>query len=296
MEQKSAQLACPVCGTRSVADGHSQDADLFRCPDCDHCFSDVGSIRRAETYDQSYFEEVHKNWFANPDVDMFESLGRIIASYRADASVIDLGCGNGNFLKFLRQRYPRLILSGVDVAAPFAVTPGIQFIQGDIFDAKISGRFDVVTALDVIEHMPDVNGFVERADQLCAPGGLIILKTINERSTLYGVSRFLRAIRYRGPFDRLYNSHHLNHFNICSLRRLVEANGLSVSKTLRHNVPLSALDFGADSWFGKRILRTGVWGTFTVGVLTGTTYQQTIVCRKNGLGHSECVVAKAAAV
>jgi 2-polyprenyl-3-methyl-5-hydroxy-6-metoxy-1,4-benzoquinol methylase len=295
MEQKSAQLACPVCSAKSVPDGHSQDADLFRCPDCDHCFSDVGSIRQVETYDESYFEEVHRNWFANPDVGLFEGLGRIIAGHREDASVIDLGCGNGNFVKFLRQKYPRLVLTAVDGTAPFSVTPGIHFIQGDIFDAKISGRFDVVAALDVIEHMPDLSSFLERVDELCAPGGMIILKTINERSTLYGVARFLRAIRYRSPFDRLYSSHHLNHFNISSLRRLVEANGLSVSKTLRHNVPLSALDMGAGSWFGKRILRIGVWGTFTVGVLTGTTYQQTIVCRKNGAGHSERAVGKAAA-
>lgn len=294
MEQISAQLPCPVCGTKSVADGHSQDANLFRCPDCDHCFSDVASIRRVEMYDQSYFEEVHKNWFAHPDVDLFRGLGRIIAGHRDDASVIDLGCGNGNFLKFLRQRYPRLVLSGVDVAAPFAVTAGIQFIQGDIFDAKINDRYDIVTALDVIEHMPDVSGFLERVDQLCAPGGLIILKTINERSALYGVARFLRAIRYRSPFDRLYSSHHLNHFNICSLRRLVEANGLSVAKTLRHNVPLSALDIEADSWFGKRILHIGVWGTFKVGLFAGTTYQQTIVCRKNGLSHSERGAGRAA--
>ena len=53
-------LPCPVCGTPSQFAQLSRDAALYRCSDCDHCFSDPESIQAVERYGPEYYE---KNWF-----------------------------------------------------------------------------------------------------------------------------------------------------------------------------------------------------------------------------------------
>lgn len=138
-------------------------------------------------------------------------------------------------------------------------------------------RFDAVTSLASIEHVQDVRGFVRRLCELCAPGGLVVIMTLNERSILYETAKALSRIGIGGPFARLYDKHHINHFNVSSLRRLVERQGLSIVTTLRHNAPLRAIDFPASSPLADLVLRAGVWGTFALGTLTGKTYLQTVI-------------------
>src|SRR5205823_11985748 len=56
---------------------------------------------------------------------------------------------------------------------------------------------------------------------LYVPGGLVIIMMLYDRSILYKVARALHRIGIDGPFKRLYDKHHINHFNLSSLRRLV---------------------------------------------------------------------------
>jgi hypothetical protein len=78
---------------------------------------------------------------------------------------------------------------------------------------------------------------------------------------------------YVVPFEQLYDRHHLNHFNMRSLRTLMERSGFRPLRLHRHSIPLAAVDMRKES----AILKLGVWGTFVVGRLTGRTFFQTLV-------------------
>jgi SAM-dependent methyltransferase len=280
MEHLLVSLRCPVCSTISSVERRTSEVDLWRCPSCDHCFSNVDSISSLEKYSSEYYEVTHRNWFENPNIALFETICQFIIQNKPNASLIDLGCGNGNFLKYLHKKNRSLSLTGIDIAQNRAAK-GITFLQGDALVADFDSQYDVVVSLAVIEHVTDIQKFVNRLYSLCAPQGFVIIMTLNERSILYGVARLLYNLGYKTPCERLYSKHHLNHFNVSSLKKLVETNRLSVIKIFLHNVPLSAVDLTASSHTAATILRAGVWSTFMIGSLIGRTYLQTIICKKS---------------
>ena len=271
-------LPCPVCNAESPLQYRHPEAQLHRCPQCDHCFSNPESIDHQEAYGPEYFQEMHRNWFNNPNRGLFRKLHRIIRAHNPSASVLDVGCGNGNLLKYLHEQSPGMRLAGVDICA-LPTLDGIELRQGDAFELDFGASFDVVISLAVIEHVADVRTFVEKLRRLAKPGGLVIILTVNDRSLTYALARGLRRLNFAGGFNRLYSKHHLNHFNFESLAHLLTAGGLEILQTIRHHSPLAAIDVPANSPIMGKALRTATWALFQLELLTGRTILQTVVCR-----------------
>ena len=265
-------LACPVCESPAPQERSFGDVFLHRCRRCDHCFTDVESLEYLGEYNEEW-EAQHKNWFANPNVSLFSFVGETIARYKQDAAVIDIGAGRGELLTYLREKYPRLSLTGIDVALQPEIQ-GVEVIREDINSFHFGDRrWDVAVSLATIEHLADVRTFAARLRSMLIPGGLAIVTTNNERSIPYDVAGVFRRIGYDVPFERLYDRHHLNHFNTKSLTILMERSGLRPLRLHRHNIPLAAVDMPRES----AVLKLGVWASFTVGRLTGRTFFQTVV-------------------
>jgi SAM-dependent methyltransferase len=279
MAHEPARLSCPICGTRSPLERRVPEAELFRCPECAHCFTDINSLVGLETYGAEYFEITHKRWFEHPNYPLFRRIVSYLSTLPPRGAVIDVGCGRGDFLRFLDHAGLDLRLIGVDFAAP-APEPGIQFIRGDVLQVSIGRSFDAVVSLAVIEHVPDVHRFVERLRELCAPGGLIVIMTNHEGGLLYRLARLLHRLGFRRPCERLYSKHHLNHFNVTSLTRLLRGHGLVVEDIRYHNTPIAAVDIPASSVAGEMVLRALVWVIWVLGRLTRQTFLQVIVCRR----------------
>lgn len=102
----------------------------------------------------------------------------------AGKTALDVGCGAG----LLCEPLARLgaAVTGVDaapeniaVARDHAAGQGltIDYHAGEL--AKVKGRFDLVTAMEVIEHVADPRSFVAELAAHLAPGGLLILSTPN---------------------------------------------------------------------------------------------------------------------
>ena len=268
-------LACRVCDSPAPAEHTVDDVVLHRCPQCDHCFTDVESLEHLGEYDPAW-EALHENWFANPNVALFALVAQTIARHKPDATVIDIGAGRGELLTYLREHNPRLELTGLDLSLQPEID-GVEVIRADINSVDLGDRrWDVAVTVATIEHVEDVKTFASRLRSLVVPGGLAIVTTNNERSTTYDVARVFKRLGYDVPFDRLYDRHHLNHFNLRSLRTLLERSGLRPLRLHRHNIPLAAVDMPKES----ALLKLGVWGTFALGRLTGRTFFQTLVLER----------------
>lgn len=76
------------------------------------------------------------------------------------SSVLDVGCGPGLFLEELRNRYPLARLAGVDISAT-AISlarrrlPNAKLWEMDIVSEVPDGCYDLVTMIDVAEHIDD---------------------------------------------------------------------------------------------------------------------------------------------
>jgi SAM-dependent methyltransferase len=102
-----------------------------------------------------------------------------------EAQVLDVACGAGRLLFFLKER-GYVNASGVDlspeqIARARQVTPKV--IQSDLLEylAANPGRFDLILGLDVIEHLtkPQVVSFFDRAFAALRPGGRLVIETVN---------------------------------------------------------------------------------------------------------------------
>lgn len=273
------KIHCPVCGTESRFFPLNIGVDLYRCPSCDHCFTNVSALEATEQYDQDYYDVRHSNWFENPNFKLFEYISGILRRLKSHAKVLDVGCGKGDLLRYLRQHNSNLELSGIDFTSNQAV-PGIEFYCGDVFELDEAHTFDAIVSLAVIEHVEDVGKFVGKLQRLVSPGGMAILMTVDERSFLYALSRFLCRLGYSAPAARVYERHHLNHFNRNSLRRLMESHGFTVIEAIDHSTPIAAVDFDSSSRFAAAILRAGVAAVFAFAGLIHKSHLQTMVCVK----------------
>ncbi len=104
--------------------------------------------------------------------------------------ILDIGCGGG----LMSEPLARLgaTVTGIDADGQ-ALTAArahaevsrldINYVPAaaeDLLDnAANRGTFDVVLALEIVEHVNDPAGFVQSAFDLCRPGGLVIFSTLN---------------------------------------------------------------------------------------------------------------------
>jgi 2-polyprenyl-3-methyl-5-hydroxy-6-metoxy-1,4-benzoquinol methylase len=144
-----------------------------------------------------------KNESSRFDASAAEHWARPYATYLSgwlpqdpSAAILDLACGNGRLLHyFQRQGYSRL--SGVDisteqVALARQVTPDVEEANVLAFLDAHPGQYDLITALDLIEHLgkDEVLQFLDGCYRALRPGGRLILQTPN------GDSPFVGTIRY----------------------------------------------------------------------------------------------------
>jgi SAM-dependent methyltransferase len=173
---------------------------------------------------------------------------------------LDFGCGSGAFLKYLRERRslggPDLELTGHDVgsyAELLKTKDGFRILGLNELSAEPGERYDVISMIEVIEHVPAPLEPLALAARLLTPGGLLLLTTGNLDSP---IAR-RQGIHYRYCAPEI----HVSLFNPQCLTRLYRHVGLEpfhvryrgavkfkVVKSLRHHRALRAVASAALSF------------------------------------------------
>lgn len=151
--------------------------------------------------------------------------------------ILDIGCGAGLLTEPLARMGARV--TGADAAAaPLQVARthacdqglAIDYVQAQAEDLAASGlSFDVVCAMELIEHVADPASFVSYATRLVRPGGMIIFSTLNRtaKSMVLGVlaAEYILGWAPRGTHDwrKFVRPSELTHMlqdNSCRVSRL----------------------------------------------------------------------------
>lgn len=109
--------------------------------------------------------------------------------------VLDIGCGGGILADAMARKGADVL--GIDLAtkalkvaqlhALEAQTEGVQYkeISAEALAAQQPGSFDVVTCMEMLEHVPDPSSIVKACATLVKPGGHVFFSTINRNAKAF---------------------------------------------------------------------------------------------------------------
>jgi SAM-dependent methyltransferase len=189
--------ACPICGIDTAelatiqSDFSHVDFLFRRCDACGLVFVANPSEDFASLYDAAYYRGDGADSFVNYTEEMgnpntirayeWRGITRAVRSLCATADVrwLDFGCGLGGLVRYARAHGVRNIY-GYDQGwgADWARENGIEMLD-DTQLRDQAGTFDVVTAIEVVEHIPGPLGTMEQIASLLKPGGVFFLTTGN---------------------------------------------------------------------------------------------------------------------
>lgn len=153
-------------------------------------------------------------------------------------SVLELGCGNGATLKWLKAAGHCQSTCGIELFTEAAeqAAEGVDWVlQGDIETMALDlpeGQFDLILCLDVLEHLVDPWRVVARLKSLLAPGGRLIASIPNVRNW-HALAPLLFAGRWQYADSGILDKTHLRFFTHDSALQLVAGSGLQVTAVER---------------------------------------------------------------
>ena len=128
-------------------------------------------------------------------------------------SVLDIGCGNGAFLRAMNKVFPQWSVTGADLNAGFrdeilAISPRASFRRSDELTTS-SEAYGLVSLIHCIEHIPAPVAYLADARRHIEPGGLLLIEVPDAELN---------------PFD-LVVADHASHFSKVTLSAVIKAAG-----------------------------------------------------------------------
>ncbi len=102
-------------------------------------------------------------------------------------SILDIGCGGGLVCEPMARLGANVTgidadANAISISAAHAKQSGLTVDYKAVSSEELlksKARFDVVLALEIVEHVSDVDAFVQNCADLCKPGGIVIFSTLN---------------------------------------------------------------------------------------------------------------------
>jgi SAM-dependent methyltransferase len=236
-------MTCPICGSSASASGtlfthfSGRSFSFARCNDCGYGWV----IDPREDYDVIYNETYYVGVGADPGVNYQnqflggpDSLLAKVKDVEYDAllttmtklqgarnrgpmtsmKILDFGGGVGGFVRYLNDRGLDAELHEGGYGLEFAASHGVK-VRRRLDD--VAELYDVVVAIEVLEHVKDPHAAIDTIHRVLKPGGLLLFTTGN-------------LARHRGDIATwFYARHpevHISFFTPDAFRRLAERHGL----------------------------------------------------------------------
>jgi SAM-dependent methyltransferase len=212
----------PIEFSNSIVSEHiaiSPFTELFKCGHCELEIFLPQVIGK-----QSFYEAVFagqaldlKDYYEESKWEFYEAL-RDLAHYN---SLIEFGCGTGNFLEMAKVRVPDV--AGVELnqrAAEKAQKKGIKVYNADQIPDDMHGCYDAAVSFHVMEHVSDPKAFLESLSAFVKPDGVVSISVPNQAG----------PIRYVEPCAMNMPPHHATRWRLRTVEVLAERLGWKIER------------------------------------------------------------------
>ncbi len=190
------QNTCKICQTPSPV--FYRDSRVFyKCPECWLIFTH-------DTVAPTAAEQHYKGQWAGSGADFWQQqvsgLLSYINRYRVPQRILDFGSGSGAMTDELRRR-------------GFDVTPLEPMFHGFLSEQKYPHKFDVVVAIEVIEHLPDPWKELREIEKVLTDDGIAVFSSMLTDS-------FIKSASAEEQFSKWWYKDDLTHLTFFCIKAL----------------------------------------------------------------------------
>jgi 2-polyprenyl-6-hydroxyphenyl methylase/3-demethylubiquinone-9 3-methyltransferase len=201
------------------------------------------------------FEQLASRWWdPNSEFKPLHEINPLRLNYiderahLAGKRVIDVGCGGGILAESMARR--GAVVTGIDAGkAPLTVARlhaleaelqmDYQQTTAEAYAAEHGGEFEVVTCMEMLEHVPDPASVIQACADLAKPGADLFFSTINRNPKAYAFAiigaEYLLGLLPKGTHDynKFIRPSELGHWLRLAGLELVEISGMSYNPLTR---------------------------------------------------------------
>ena len=245
-QEKENILLCSICEGSAikkhlVGQDHNATREFFSIVECETCGYRFTSPRPKEKFIGKYYQS--KNYISHNATKkglinkiyhivrkyQFYKKNQLIEKYsKTDGKkILDVGCGTGDFLSYMRHK--KWEIDGIEKdegAKKIAIEKNNIKISSNLLSLKGKNMFDVVTMWHVLEHVYDIQAYIENIYKILKEGGVIIIAVPNCNS--YDAQKYKENwVAYDLPI-------HVSHFRRADIKNIANKNNLK----LKHIEPM----------------------------------------------------------
>ena len=197
--KQTIKTSCLLCKEKEnvvycTAQDNQNNVNTFTIVKCSRChflyLNPVPAKKKLSTYYPSYYWVGEKQKFIEKIFPFFFSASqektRYVKKYKAYGSLLDIGCAEGFFLKYMKKQGWNVI--GIDFSEK-AVAFGKEHLGLELYAGEITGienklkkNFDVITLWATLEHVYDPLETLRAAHRLLKEDGVLIFAVPNIES------------------------------------------------------------------------------------------------------------------
>jgi len=227
---------CPICNNSNIPLLNSfEKLFLAKCQNCDFIFdkripSENELIEHYKIYAYSQLKPL-----PNLTRVSYHKLLDTFEQYRGSGNILDIGCGQGDFLVEAKKRNWKVYGTEYSRAAvKLCKERDINMYQGELNQESFSGLdFDVITSFEVIEHINNPNDFMSEANNKLRKSGLFYCTTPNFNSILRNFEK--------SKFKMICYPEHISFYTKQSIKHLGKSHNFHSIKTQTTGIDIGRL-------------------------------------------------------
>jgi len=261
--------ACPVCKNNGFSDfltckdytASKESFNLVTCNACKFVFTnprpkqdEIGRYYQVENYISHTGTQtglVNKLYHFARKFTLKQKL-KLVNSLSKKGSLLDIGCGTGNFLQVVKNDDWKVTGVEPDLAArKLAIeTCGENIHEEAFLNQENINKYDIITMWHVLEHVHELDKRLIQLKKLLQPGGRLIVAVPNCASK--------DATHYKAFWGAYDVPRHLYHFTPKDIKKLFESNLFEVEKILPMKLDAFYVSILSEKYKGGNML-SGIW-------------------------------------